>query len=102
VASPFYSPTKVPFGAAARPFYLATATDRIAAVNETGREAGRRPGDELIAIQDQPYRGESQSARDPLASLLMSMLSSAHMSTGEPAYRAAVLHQFVAAEPLTS
>jgi phosphoserine phosphatase RsbU/P len=45
---------------AARPIYLSTATDRIAAIDEAGKQAGLRPGDELMAIQDQPYRGESQ------------------------------------------
>jgi hypothetical protein len=54
---------------AARPIYLSTATDRIAAVNAAGSKAGVRPGDQLMAIQDHPYRGESQ---------ISGMLSSMH------------------------
>src|SRR5438128_351154 len=55
-----------------RPFFLAAATDRIVAADDASRRAGLRPGDELMAIQDRSYRGESQ---------VSGMLS--HMHPGE-------------------
>ena len=43
-----------------RPFFLIPGTDRVERMDDAARRAGLQPGDEVMAIEGQPYRGESQ------------------------------------------
>ncbi|MGI8745139.1 MAG: SpoIIE family protein phosphatase [Bryobacteraceae bacterium] len=58
-----------------RPFYLATATDRLAAISDDAQKAGLRVGDQVISLGSEPYRGESQ-----VSHLLLSMHPSQTLS----------------------